>query len=85
MALQLRSDYLVATTEETTMTITTTLTATAVIAAALLAGSGAAQADPRIDPPCSTLTVTIADRADIPSGVSVRQLQDALNYPDRCR
>lgn len=58
---------------------------TGVIAAALLVSSGAAQAAVRIDPPCSTLTTTIATRADIPSGVSVRQLQEGFSYPDLCR
>jgi hypothetical protein len=58
---------------------------TTVIAAALVLANGTAQAGIRIDPPCSTLTTTIAHRADIPSGVSVRQLQEGLNYPDLCR
>lgn len=58
---------------------------TAVLAAALVAATGTAHAGVRIDPPCSTLTVTVADRAGIPSGVSVRQLQEGLNYPALCR
>lgn len=35
--------------------------------------------------PCSTLTVTIATRAEIPAGTSVRALQDGRNYPPQCR
>ena len=58
---------------------------TAVLTAALVAASAAAHADVRIDPPCSTLTVTIPDRADVPSGVSVRELMEGLIYPDLCR
>ncbi|MGZ4591503.1 MAG: hypothetical protein ACXV4A_06460 [Actinomycetes bacterium] len=58
---------------------------TALLTAALVAATAPAHAGVRIDPPCSTLTVTIADRADIPSGVSVRELMEGLIYPDLCR
>ncbi len=34
---------------------------------------------------CAALTVTIAQIADIPSGVSVRALQEGRVYPPRCR
>lgn len=34
---------------------------------------------------CASLTVTIERVADIPSGVSVRALQEGRNYPPRCR
>jgi hypothetical protein len=34
---------------------------------------------------CAALTVTIARVADIPSGVSLRALQEGRVYPPRCR
>jgi hypothetical protein len=34
---------------------------------------------------CAALTITIARVADIPSGVSVRALQEGRVYPPRCR
>ena len=36
-------------------------------------------------PGCAALTVTIARVVDIPSGVSVRALQEGRVYPPRCR
>ena len=50
---------------------------------ASLAAPASATEHPRV--PCSGLTVTIASIADIPTGLTVRALQEGLNYPKGCR
>jgi|1186.fasta_scaffold629794_1 hypothetical protein len=54
-------------------------------ALAVLAAPLPAHADPHVDPSCATLTVTIRTVADVPSGLSVRALQEGRLYPPRCR
>lgn len=58
----------------------------AVVALSLVAASATpAASSPHRGHGCPSLTITIEHVADIPSGVSVRALQEGRIYPPRCR
>lgn len=67
------------------MSIVSSVATVSLLVTALVASTQAADAGESSNPPCSTLTVTISHVADIPSGLSIRALQEGLNYPPRCR